>query len=180
MLLDLKRPNKLNTKKMTSVFSKIVSLSLVLPVVAALVHYYKYSHLSVPVLIFRSVVGAVVYRNKMTGVRVMTVKDMKANKVGEGLLVGSIIRPSWLGLDVEAQTIASLVAWSGGKTQTQLDRYGLRKAMDHQILFPPISSYNSDKLEVIEELRGSLYITLKNRNTDKKKPKILFNVHGGK
>lgn len=124
--------------------------------------------LSTPTMIFRSVLQCFVWKNKLIGMTVCTAEEKK--KINESLLyVGSYIRPSHVNLDIEAQTLSSLVAFSSAKSgQHLLDKYGLRKAMQHQILFPPISSRNTLKLERIPSLRNSVLAKLKD-SPDKKK-----------
>ncbi|KAL9646935.1 hypothetical protein ABK040_013794 [Willaertia magna] len=151
-----------------------------LPLVASGFYFYmNIKELTLPVFLFRTVVKAFVARNKLFGVTVMSVNEKKNKKINENIFtIGSFIRPQWKDLDIESQTLNSLVAFSGGKTQTNLDKYGSRKSMEHQILFPPLrSGVNCEKVEKIKELHNSVFIKLKGGNEEKKK--AIFYVHGG-
>ncbi|KAG2392855.1 hypothetical protein C9374_009432 [Naegleria lovaniensis] len=163
-------------------FKQLLLLSALIPGVGIALQIYWNRHLTLPVMIFRSLLNTIIARNKYLGrLQEMTVQEKKRLNYTESVpMMGSVMRPIWKDLDLEAKSLNSLVAFAG-QSQLKLDKYGLRKSMEHQALYPPIlAGRNCESIEEIESLRKSIFVQMKDFNLDKsKEPKVLFYIHGG-
>ncbi|KAF0980851.1 hypothetical protein FDP41_012639 [Naegleria fowleri] len=159
---------------------QLLILSVLIPVIGIALQIYWNRHLTLPVMIFRCLLNTVIARNKYLGRLSEMTEKTRSNKKESIFMMGSVMRPHWKDLDLEAKTLNSLVAFAG-QSQLKLDKYGLRKSMEHQALYPPIEAgRNCESIQVIESLRNSIFVRMKEFNLDKsKEPKVLFYVHGG-